>query len=293
MDAAEITRRGVHAFSIGAIDAFVVSDGVINVGDAAQVIEGPTSDQVAQRLSENGVSHNPLWLDENCLLLRLDAQWVLFDTGEGTSGFSGPEGGKLIQNLHKAGVGPDDIDHIILTHIHPDHSWGLVDGGGLAAYSKAQIHVSKIEYEFWMTEGAQADPLRAPVPDIVVRGNQASLAPYADRTHLFADGDCILPGITVKLTSGHTPGHCSFLLESDDERLFVLGDVAHQEHLLVRNPDWLFTLDVDPQQSARTRRALLDWLVSQDLPILGFHFAYPGLGKIATMGDGFWFVSEA
>lgn len=107
------------------------------------------------------------------------------------------------------------------------------------------------------------------------------------------DGDGeILPGVRAVLSPGHSPGHCSYIIGSGPGACLFLGDVVHTGHLQMAHPDWAFAYDHDPVQAAQTRQALLTRATSEVLNVIGYHFDFPGLGRIHQDGPGFRFQAQ-
>ena len=195
-----------------------VSDGVLNSNH--DVILGIDKAESA-RLT--GIPYGqPLPLDVNCFLIRHRDRLMLSDAGSGHT--MGPTLGKLPQNLRAIGVAPEAIDIILLTHLHPDHSLGLVDEAGRAVFPKAELIVHEVEAAFWLDRTPQPDD-----SERVTRNTKAQrvvTAPYRDRIRRISDGE-VLPGITAMLRPGHTPGHTNWLIQSGDDRLLIWGDIVH------------------------------------------------------------------
>ena len=121
-------------------------------------------------------------------------------------------------------------------------------------------------------------------------GAQRDLGAVKERVTLVKDGDAVAPGVSVIDTPGHTPGHVALLVEGGDG-LIVGADVTPHEVVSLRHPDWAFGFDADPEQGIATRKALLDRAATDGTLYLGFHFTYPGVGRIERDGGGFRFTA--
>jgi glyoxylase-like metal-dependent hydrolase (beta-lactamase superfamily II) len=241
---------------------------------------------MAERERLTGVPYGrPLPLDVNAFLIRHRGRLMLSDAGSGHT--MGPTLGKLPQNLRAIGVQPEAIDTILLTHLHPDHSLGLVDEAGRAMFPKAELIVHEVEAAFWLD--------RVPMHDDSERiqrntkAQRAVTAPYRDRIRRVKDGE-VLPGIAATLRPGHTPGHTNWLIHSGGERLLMWGDIVHLASLQMARPDATLVFDVAPETARATRQAVLDWAASERVTVAGAHLPFPGFGSVATADQGFRFA---
>ena len=223
----------------------------------------------------------------NAFLLRLSGQWALVDTGSGNS--MGPTLGKLPDSLRAHGVAPDEIGTIFLTHLHPDHSNGLVDDAGQAVYPNAEIILHETEAGFWLDR----DPSTGASERI--RRNIAKTAvttgPYRKRMRTVGDGEAV-PGVSAVLLAGHTPGHTGWLIQSGGDGLLIWGDVVHFASIQIARPDTGLVYDVDPLAACATRRRMFDRVAADKLAVAGAHMDFPGFGTIVRKGTGFAFEAE-
>ena len=226
-------------------------------------------------------------LDVNCFLIRHRGKLILSDAGSGHT--MQPTLGKLPQNLRAIGIAPEEIDIIMLTHLHPDHSLGLVDEADRAIFPKAEVIVHEIEAAFWLD--------RVPQPtdsERVTRGTLAQrrvTAPYRERIRRIGDGE-VLPGITAMLRPGHTPGHTNFMIESGGERLLLWGDIVHLASVQMQRPDATLVFDTEPDVARASRQRVLADVADQRLVVAGAHLPAPGFGRIERAGQGFEFRAE-
>ena len=207
---------------------------------------------------------------------------MLSDAGTGHS--YGPTLGKLPQNLRAIGVAPESIDIILLTHLHPDHSLGLVDEAGEVVFPNAQLIVHEVEAAFWLDRTPQPDDSERITRN--TKAQRAATAPYRDRIHRIKDGE-VLPGITARLAPGHTPGHTNWLIQSGGERLLLWGDIIHLAAVQLARPDSRLVFDVDAQMARSTRERVLGWAADERVTVAGAHLPFPGFGKVVRSGNGF------
>ena len=255
-----------------------VSDGVLYSNH--DVILGVDKDDSA-RLT--GIPYGqPLPLDVNSFLIRHNGKLILSDAGSGHT--MQPTLGKLPQNLRAIGADPASIDIIMLTHLHSDHSLGLVDEQGRAVFAKAELMVHEVEAAFWLDRALQDND-----PERITRNSKAQravTAPYRDRIRRIKDGE-VLPGITAMLRPGHTPGHTNWLIQSGGEKILIWGDIVHLAAVQLARPQARLIYDVDSDQAAATRQRVLEWAAKERLCVAGAHIGFPGFGTVKRTGDRF------
>ncbi len=188
----------------------------------------------------------------------------------------GKDSGHFVENLAAAGVRPEDIDVVILTHAHPDHAWGLLDAEGNRMFPNAEVYISKADFDFWTDESRLSDESVGGF----VAGARKSILPYHNRLHLIEGDGEVLPGISAMATPGHTIGHTSFAISSAGETVLNLGDVCHHYALLCPNPRWEYLYDTDSQQAVASRLRVFDMAATDKLRLIGYHFPFPGIGRL-------------
>lgn len=224
----------------------------------------------------------------NLTLLRHGDRVVLFDAGSG-SGFQ-PTAGSIVEALEVAGLGVDDITHVVFTHGHPDHLWGVLDDFDDPLFASAEHLIGRQEFDYW-TDPATVGTIGTARQAFAI-GAERRLSVLADALTFFDDGDEVLPGVEAVLTPGHTPGHMAFVLASGDETLMVVGDAIGNHHVALTHPGVPTGADQDMPTAAATRTALLDRVVADATRIAGFHLPDGGLGRIDRSGEGYIFLPE-
>jgi glyoxylase-like metal-dependent hydrolase (beta-lactamase superfamily II) len=273
-----------YRFKIGDFEATVVSDGPLPLGDPTTSFQGLPPEQLKKMLADNFLPTDNAVLEQNALVVNTGRNLILFDTGMGTDQTYGPTTGKLLANLKAAGIDPAQIDAVVITHAHIDHCWALMSDDGRQNFPNARIFITKSDFDFWTDESkmAQGGFMK---PFIV--GARKHLLPVRDKTTFVEDGKEVLPGVTAIASPGHTVGHTCYVVSSGNQSLMFTGDLCHHQVLLLQTPRLEFAYDTDPKQSAMTRVRVLDMLASQRMPIVSYHFPFPGVGHVAKAGDGF------
>jgi glyoxylase-like metal-dependent hydrolase (beta-lactamase superfamily II) len=267
---------------IGDITVTALSDGVLTA--PLDVVLGMDKAET-ERLSGRKDS---LPISVNAFLLRLNGKWALVDTGSGNT--MGPTLGKLPDDLRAHGVAPGEIATIFLTHLHPDHSNGLVDNAGAAIYPNAEVILHETEAKFWLDR----DPASGANERISRNIAKAAVttAPYRRRMRTVRDGE-VMPGVSAVLLAGHTPGHTGWLIQSGKDGLLIWGDLVHFASIQIARPDTGLIYDVDPQVACATRKRMFDRVAADKLKVGGAHLDFPGFGGIVQKGSGFAFEPDA
>lgn len=239
-------------------------------------------------LSEHGITGDTIEPPCNLTLLRDADRTVLFDAGSG-SGFM-PSAGALLDALGAVDLGPDDITHLILTHAHPDHLWGVLDDFDDPLFTNATHMIGQSEWDYW-TDPATVDSIGKARASFAV-GAARRLSAIEDRIEFIRGGQEVLPGVMAHDTPGHTPGHMAFEVRQGNEAALIVGDAIGNGHLAVARPDWPSGADQDAETGIATRLRLLDQLATDQMAMVGFHLPEGGLGRVERAGDAYRFVAE-
>ena len=212
----------------------------------------------------------------NCFVVHHQDRVILIDTGAGPNF----DGGQLPSALNAAGVQPDSVDTVLLTHLHPDHAGGLATKDGRAFFPNAELVLHADEAAFWL-ETANPPAEMAPF----FEGTKASVAPYRDRMRTFTRGE-VAPGIEAMPLQGHTPGHTGYHLASGSDQLVIWGDIVHLPVLQSRHPEVTMVFDIDPDQARAQRRRMFDKVASEGALVAGAHLDFPALAHIERGTEG-------
>ncbi len=220
----------------------------------------------------------------NAFLLKMESGVVLVDTGAGT--YFGDKGGHLVANMRDAGYGAEQIDTVLLTHLHSDHALGLVDGAGKALFPKATVRVHAADAAYWLSPGAEGrvtEGQRKVLPAL-----RTALAPYqaAGRFKTFAAGEAPAAGVKAVPLAGHTPGQCGYSVRSGGAGILFWGDIAHCMAAQFPHPEVSIDYDVDQGAAIATRQALLSRLDREGTWVAGAHLPFPGIGHVRPAAVG-------
>lgn len=220
-------------------------------------------------------------------LIESSTRKILIDGGAG--GVNG-WGGRLHAALGVAGVNPQDIQHVLLTHAHPDHVGGLIDPSLQAAsFPNAELILHEEESRFWSDDGNLS---RAPEPvQPFFHLARSVFAAYGNRLVAVASGD-VMSGISLVHLPGHTPGHSGYVISSGAESLFIWGDIVHYPNIQVERPEVTIAFDVNAAAAAATRRSVLDKVASDNRLIAGMHLNFPGFARVCASGETYKIIDE-
>ena len=212
-------------------------------------------------------------------LLKLAGKKILVDSGMGIS---------LVENLAKEGLTPEQIDIILITHMHGDHIGGLLKDGQ-RVFPNAQLYISEKEVAYWTDKQLQAS-----LPEGQQRGfagAQAVVEAYRDHLQLFTPNEIeqmteLIPGVKSIASYGHTPGHTCYMVENGGQRFFIWGDMVNVDAVQVPHPEIPTRYDINPTQASTIRAHILNYLKQQDITVAGMHVGYPGMGRLTTTQRG-------
>lgn len=276
------SKPSFYRFNLGTFEVTTLLDGQ-RPGDGPQTIFGTdqTPETVGALLTANFLPADRFVNGFTPTLVNTGKELVLFDTGLGEK--ARPALGNLSDQIRAAGYAPEQVDVVVITHMHPDHIGGVMAGGS-PAFANARYVTGTREFEFW-TKDAAAGPMAEMSKTIT-----DMMTPLAEKTTFLDDGGSVVSGITAMAAPGHTPGHMVYQLESDGRRLVITADTANHYVLSLQKPDWEVKFDADKAQAAKTRKSVFGMLAADKVPFIGYHMPFPAVGFVEPMGDGFRYV---
>ncbi|HML53270.1 MAG TPA: MBL fold metallo-hydrolase [Solidesulfovibrio magneticus] len=276
-------QAGYYWFSVGDVDVLALSDGTLR-SNAKLLNDTPGQVDALLRQAHASV---PAIASVNAYLIVLGDRRILIDAGTGD--LLGPSLNKLPESLAAAGFMPGQITDILLTHIHADHSGGLTLQGRMV-FPNATVHVSRAEKAFWLDPANVAKARDSHKP--MFAQARKSLEPYAvvGRLAAFEAGQDVVPGITSRPSTGHTPGHTFYVLESQGQRLVFWGDTVHVAEAQFPCPELAIEYDIDPEAAVRARQQAMEEAAREGHLVAGAHIAFPGIGHVAKAGQGYQWI---
>lgn len=282
--------KDAYKIKIGSTEVYSLLDGTVEV-DAEKLFNSHTPGKPTQLLAAQFI-HNPVEISINVFLVKKGNKLILVDTGSGE--LLGSTGGHIVESLASVGIKPEAITDILLTHIHADHSGGLMIDNK-KVFPNATIHVNKKELDFWLNEtnAQQASKEHMGANPQTFDNAKKMLLPYLKdhQVKTFEGVNTeVLPHIYSYAIGGHTPGHTIYVLKDDDEELFFWGDVIHVAAIQLSAPDVLDHFDVDHHSSDLARKSFLKQAADKNLLIAGAHISFPGLGRLKKEGEKYvWY----
>lgn len=264
-----------------------VSDGYLSLPPAMVFGDMPQQDleDILKRHQAELGRYEP---ECNIALYRDGENTVLFDAGSGPDFM--PTAGRLSDSLGAIGLSPSDVTHVVFTHGHPDHIWGVLDEFDDPLFPGATYHFGRTEWDFWW-DPETVDMIGADRASFAV-GAKRRMEAIEDQVAFFDDGHEILPGIAARASFGHTPGHMAFEIRNCGDAVMIVGDALGNPHVAFERPDWHSGTDQDPETAAATRGLLLDQIAQDQMNIIGFHLPGGGIGRVERAGSAYRFVGE-
>ena len=272
---ADLGGRVVHSVSDG---GFLLP--------SSMLARGVPAEELAAFLKANNLPSDASRSVLNVTLVQDGETWTAIDCGSGANFLAGS--GKLAANLEAAGIDREKITKVLFTHAHPDHLWGAIDEFDSDLFPNAAYVMGGAERDFWM-----APDIYSKLPEdrhAFAAGAQRILKAIQAKTTFIKAGAEPVPGILALDSPGHTPGHLAFEVRGKAGSVLVVGDAITHPMISFRHPEWMSGADFDGAQASRTRKALLDRLASEKLPLLGYHLPVPGLGRVERDGTAYRFV---
>lgn len=283
----DVHGAGFYRTKVGTFDVTVLSDGSFPLGPAGQTF-GLNADPgaVDAALAEAFIPADKVFVHVNALLIRGEGATLLVDTGVGR--LMGPVTGQLLNNLARAGHRPEEVTHILFTHLHPDHVGGALDAKGQPVFPKASVYYHKAEAAFWTSPHPDfsKSSVAPQMQQMMVEQARKTIDAFRDRsTALEGERAAVVPGVTLIHTPGHTPGHVAVEIDSQGERLISLGDLAHHSAISFPHPLWHVAFDTDREAAAAMRKSFYATLANDRTLVTGPHMPFPALGHLRKRAE--------
>jgi glyoxylase-like metal-dependent hydrolase (beta-lactamase superfamily II) len=284
--AEDARQAGAAALSvkIGEFQATVISDGYGQIPIGPIFAMNASEAELAPVLRANFMQPM-IQATNNILVVDTGRERILVDTGFGEK--VGPSFGSfpgLQANLRRAGITPESIDLVVISHGHLDHIGGVVTKSGTPAFPRAQFVFVDTEWNYWTGSRYESEVNSSPMPDsfkkATIGAARENLPPVADRSRFVRQGGEITGGVHYVAAAGHSPSHASILFTSGKEQFMHMGDIAHNPVTSLQRPDWTPVFDYEPAQAIKSRKAILDRVATDGVLVMGYHFPFPAIGHV-------------
>jgi glyoxylase-like metal-dependent hydrolase (beta-lactamase superfamily II) len=282
---AKTSTPGFYRFMLGEFEVTALSDGTVDL-PMDTLLKGLSKEKIDEILAKNHLK-SPLETSVNSFLINTGSKLVLVDTGAGTN--FGPTLDKLLVNLKASGYQPEQVDEIYITHMHPDHIGGLIADGKIA-FPNAVVRADKRESDYWLSD-ANADKAPAEMKGMF-QAAKADLTPYvaAGKYKPFTGNSDLIPGVKAVSSIGHTPGHTTYVVESQGQKLVLIGDLIHVGAVQFPDPSVVIGFDSDSKSAAAEREKQFTDAVKGGYLLGAAHLSFPGIGYLAQDGKGYRFL---
>lgn len=282
---AKAAAPGYYRVLLGNFEVTALSDGVVAL-PVDKLLTNTKPEKTLKALQKHHLS-TPTTTSVNGYLINTGTKLVLIDTGAAT--LFGPTLGRLAASLKAAGYSPEQVDEVYITHMHGDHVGGLMNGDQLA-FPNAVVRADQHDADFWLS---QANMDKAPADAKGgFQGAMASLNPYvkAGKFKTFNGDTELVPGVKAVAARGHTPGHSTYLVESQGQKLMLWGDLMHVAAVQFENPSVTIAFDSDSKAAMAQRMKAYAEAAKQGYLVGATHLSFPGLGYVRSEGKGYAWI---
>lgn len=268
----------LYRHRVGDVVVTALLDGSLQ--GAFSYLQGMPEEAMAREMEAAFRPGQPV-LSISCYLIHSGGRVILVDSGAGANEMF--DGGRLPAALNAAGVSPDAVDTVVVTHLHPDHAGGIATADGRAVFRNAELLLHEDEKRFWL----DGDVKQGMEP--YFEAARSAVAPYAKPMRPISGGE-VAPGVSLVHLPGHTPGHSGLRIASGSEQMLLWTDIVHLPLLQSRHPEVTIAFDADPEQARAQRRRLFDEVATDRLLVAGTHMDFPTFAHLERHGDGYAFV---
>lgn len=291
---AKAPKQGIEAANyrrvkLGDFEVTTVADGYAAVPKVHPIFgNNQKAEDVAAYMQANFLPGNKMAIPFTPVIVNTGNELVLFDTGNG--GGRGPTRGQVTKSMAAAGLKPEQIDVVVITHFHPDHIGGIIDGGK-ATFPNARYVTGEAEYNFWTSDkvtGSSDKRMQGRVKLV-----NAKVKPVAEKMTFLKGGNDVVTGITAIAAFGHTPGHMAYNIESNGQRLVLFADASNHYVASLQKPEWHVIFDMDKPAAVASRKKLLGMVAADKVAATGYHMPFPAIGYVEQQGDAFRWVPHS
>jgi glyoxylase-like metal-dependent hydrolase (beta-lactamase superfamily II) len=273
---------GYYRTQLGQFEVTALYDGAIELD--TKLLKHASAADLNYLLARMFVGNPKMQTAVNAYLINTGSHLVLVDAG--AAKLFGPSLGFVLQNMKAAGYEPEQVDAVVITHLHVDHMGGLNDVNGRPIFPKAKVFVPQADNDFWLSQQTADSAPKEMQPFFKMARDTAAPYQSSGQWHTFAEGSVLVPGIQAVKANGHTPGHTAYAIESDGQKLLIWGDLVHAHAVQFARPGVSFEYDVDQKQAIITRRSIMKAMAESKSLVAGMHLPFPGIGHVRADGRG-------
>jgi len=285
---------GFYRYKVGAFECTSINDGARTFPVPDMFVRNVPKEEVLAAAEAAYLPKGMVTIPFNPQLVNTGSKLVLIDCGNGIANFEPSKGavGRTMQNLAAAGVDPKNVDVVLMSHLHPDHTNGIRAADGSMAFPNAEIMVPAKDWEFWTSDENAAKQTSDAMKNFFANVKKV-YAGIESKVTKYDWGKEVVPGITSVAAPGHTPGHTAFAVASGGSTIMIQSDVTNIPELFLRNPDWHIAFDVDPVAAQETRHKFYDMAAAEKATVVGFHFTFPSIGHVEKDGTKYRLIPSA
>jgi len=273
---------GFYRMQLGQFEITALYDGAIELD--TKLLRHAKATDLDRLLARMFVANPKMQTAVNGYLINTGTHLALVDAG--AAKLFGPSLGYMLENLRAAGYTPDQVDTVVITHLHPDHIGGLNDGNGQPLFPKATIWVDQADHDYWLSEKIAAAAPAESQPFFKMARDTAAPYQAGGRWQTFTAGKVLVPGIQAVKANGHTPGHTAYAVTSAGQQLLIWGDLVHAHAVQFARPGVSIEFDVDQKQAIATRKKIMAEMAASKTLVAGMHLPFPGIGHVRAEGKG-------
>ena len=286
---------GFYRYKVGDYECTSINDGARTFPMPDKFVVNVAKDEALAAADAAYMPKGMVTVPFNPQLINTGKKLILIDAGNGVANLEPSKGavGRTLQNLVAAGIDPKNIDVVLLSHLHPDHTNGIRAADGSMAFPNAEIMVPSVDWEFWTSDENTAKAQSNEMMKNYFANVKKTFAGIESKVTKYEWGKEVAPGITSISTPGHTPGHTSFAVASGNSKILIQSDVTNIPELFLRNPDWHVAFDVDGDLAQQTRHKFYDMAAAEKMTVVGFHFTFPSVGHVEKDGNKYRLIPSA